>query len=112
MKGDRRSLLNRYKNFVKDITARNADSLYIKSLKALLTVIFGLFVSRKKLNKYAQHALSKIGVNHISAAAPCGMYDMQDRKLIEIAKCLNKTRDFYRRRNDDGSFGDGQKYPL
>ncbi len=95
LKGDRRSLLNRYKNFVKDITARNADSLYIKSLKALLTVIFGLFVSRKKLNKYAQHALSKIGVNHISAAAPCGMYDMQDRKLIEIAKCLNKNPEIF-----------------
>lgn len=95
LKGDIKSLLNHYKNFVSDITAKNPDSTYVKTVRALLTVVFGLFVSRKKLNKYAQHALAKIGVNHINAAAPCGMYDMQDRKLMEIAKCLNKNPEIF-----------------
>ena len=95
LKEDGKSLLNHYKNFVADITARNENSLYAKTVKGLLTVVFGLFASRKKLNKYAQFALAKIGVNHINAAAPCGMYDMQDRKLIEIAKCLNKNPEIF-----------------
>lgn len=95
LKGDKKSLLNHYKNFVVDIKAKNENSLSAKAVKVLLTAVFGLFVSRKKLNKYAQHALSKIGVNHINAAAPCGMYDMQDRKLMEIAKCLNKNPEIF-----------------
>lgn len=95
LKEDGKSLLNHYKNFVTDITAGNENSLYVKTVKGLLTVVFGLFVSRKKLNKYAQHALAKIGVNHINAALPCGAYDMQDRKLIEIAKCLNKNPEIF-----------------
>ena len=95
LKGDIKSLSNHYKNAISDLTARNEDSLYAKTVKVLLTVVFGLFVSRKKLNKYAQHALAKIGVTHINAAAPCGMYDMQDRKLIEIAKCLNKNPEIF-----------------
>ncbi len=95
MKEDEKSLLNHYKNFVTDITARNVNSLYAKTVRGLLTVVFGLFVSRNKLNKYAQHALAKIGVNHINAAMPCGAYDMQDRKLIEIAKCLNKNPEIF-----------------
>lgn len=95
LKGDQKSLSNHYKNFITDINAKNENSIYVKTVKALLTVVFGLFVSRKKLNKYAQHALAKIGVNHINAAAPCGMYDMQDRKLMEIAKCLNKNPEIF-----------------
>jgi len=95
LKRDLKSLSNHYKNFVSDINARHENSAYIKIKNALLTAVFGLFVSRAKLNKYAQHALSKIGVNHINAAAPCGMYDMQDRKLIEIAKCLNKNPEIF-----------------
>ena len=95
LKADEKSLFNHYRNAISDLTAKNEDSLYAKTVKALLTVTFGLFVSRKKLNKYAQHALAKIGVTHINAAAPCGMYDMQDRKLIEIAKCLNKNPEIF-----------------
>ena len=95
LKGDEKSLLNHYKNAVLDLKEKNEDSLYSKTVKVILTAVFGLFVSRKKLNKYAQHALAKIGVTHINAAAPCGMYDMQDRKLIEIAKCLNKNPEIF-----------------
>ena len=33
-------------------------------------------------------ALEKIGVTDINPALPTRMYDMQERKLIEIAKCM------------------------
>lgn len=95
LKRDEKAIYNHYRNFVSDLTAKNENSLPVKIRRGVLTAVFGLFVSRKKLNKYAQHALSKIGVNHIYAAAPCAAYDMQDRKLIEIAKCLNKNPEIF-----------------
>ncbi len=95
IKKDCKSLRNHYKNAIADINAENPNCVKVKTLKAILKVVFGLFVSRTKLNKYAQHALSKIGVNHINAANPCAYYDMQDRKLIEIAKCLNKNPEIF-----------------
>ncbi len=94
-KEDRRSLLNRYKNFLNDITLPNEQSLPRRAKKMVLKCVFGAFVNRKKLNKYAQKALSQAGITHISAAAPCGAYDMQDRKLIEIAKCLIKQPEIF-----------------
>lgn len=95
LKGDIKSLHNHYKNSLMDITAKNPNSAEVKIKKGFLKVVFGLFVSRAKLNKYAQHALSKIGVTHINAANLCAYYDMQDRKLIEIAKCLNKNPEIF-----------------
>lgn len=87
---DGRSLLNHYKNFLRDKAVPGADSGARKLQRCLRRAVLGPFVNRKKLNKYAQLALSRIGVTHIRAEAPCGAYDIQDRKLIEIAKCLNK----------------------
>lgn len=95
LKTDERSLLNRYKNFVNKINEKNELSFYIKTKNALLELVFGKFVNRNKLNKYAQLALSKIGVYHIISSIPCGAYDMQGRKLIEIAKCLNKNPEIF-----------------
>ncbi len=94
-KDDIRSLKNHYLNAVHDITCKNEQSLPRKARRFFLTAIFGLFVNRKKLNKYAQHALNRIGINHIRTDIPCGAYDMQDRKLIEIAKCLNKNPEIF-----------------
>ncbi len=94
-KGDARSLYNHYLNAVHDITCKNEGAPSRKLRRLLLTVVFGLFVNRKKLNKYAQHALNRIGINHIRTDIPCGAYDMQDRKLIEIAKCLNKNPEIF-----------------
>ena len=48
-----------------------------------------------KIRKYATTALNKIGVNHINAGVITAAYDMQDRKLIEIAKCLNKNPEIF-----------------
>ena len=95
LKGDEKYLLNHYKNFVSDITSRNYYSFAQRLKRGVLTAVFGLFVNSTKLNRYAQRALSQIGVTHINAALPCGAYDMQDRKLIEIAKCLNKSPEIF-----------------
>ena len=95
LRRDARSLENHYKNFLVEINAKNSGSFLTKCKNAALTVVFGLFVNHAKLNKYSQLALSKIGVNHIRAEAPCAAYDMQDRKLIEIAKCLNKNPEIF-----------------
>ncbi len=94
-KDDAKSLNNHYLNAVHDITCKNEASPSRKLRRFALTAVFGLFVNRKKLNKYAQHALNRIGINHIRTDIPCGAYDMQDRKLIEIAKCLNKNPEIF-----------------
>ncbi len=94
-KDDAKSLQNHYLNAVHDLTCKNEASASRKLRRGFLTVVFGLFVNRKKLNKYARHALNRIGINHIRTDIPCGAYDMQDRKLIEIAKCLNKNPEIF-----------------
>lgn len=95
LKNDSKSLSNRYKNHVNMIKERNQDSVSNKVKLFFLKLLFGKFVNRKKLNKYAQLALNNIGVNHIISPIPCAAYDMQDRKLIEIAKCLNKNPEIF-----------------
>lgn len=47
-------------------------------------------VDRKKMVKEAQEALDAIGASHIKADCMTGALDMQDRKLIEIAKIMAK----------------------
>lgn len=95
LRGDAHSLKNHYRNFLSEIGSGSADSLGAKAKHAALQGVFGLFVNNKKLCKYAQHDLNAIGASHIQASAPCGAYDMQDRKLIEIAKCLRKDPEIF-----------------
>lgn len=92
---DARSLKNHYRNLLSGIGSGSSDSLGSKGKRAVLQGVFGLFVNSKKLYKYAQHDLNAIGANHIAASLPCGAYDMQDRKLIEIAKCLRKDPEIF-----------------
>lgn len=40
----------------------------------------------------ARKALEKIGVTNINPALPARHYDMQERKLIEIAKCMRREK--------------------
>lgn len=94
-KDDAKSLKNHLKNFLSDIGTGSSDSFGVKAKNAALNAVFGLFVNSKKLHKYAQHDLHTIGANHILAQVPCGAYDMQDRKLIEIAKCLRKDPEIF-----------------
>ncbi len=48
----------------------------------------GPIIDKKAMVTEARKALEKIGVTHINPALPARMYDMQERKLIEIAKCM------------------------
>lgn len=49
------------------------------------------YVNRKKMFDAAQKVLEDIGAGHINAQAITAMYDLQDRKLIEIAKVVSKN---------------------
>ena len=88
-------LENHYLNAINDLKDNITSPSLKKFKKTLLNICFGPFVNGKKLRKYATTALNKIGVNHIMAGVPTAAYDMQDRKLIEIAKCLNKNPEIF-----------------
>ena len=45
-------------------------------------------ISMKKMNKAADELLEKFGVGHIKASAPIDIYNFEDRKLIEIVRCV------------------------
>ena len=92
---DVQSLKNCYLNNCQDLEVI-VENKVIRSIKNfILNAVFGLFVNGKKLRKHAGHALSKIGVNDIRPEVITAAYDMQQRKLIEIAKCLNKNPEIF-----------------
>ena len=92
---DVQSLKNCYLNNVQDIKVLVENKAVRKIREFFLNAIFGLFVNGKKLRKHAGYALSKIGVNDIRPEVITAAYDMQQRKLIEIAKCLNKNPEIF-----------------
>ena len=92
---DVQSLKNCYLNNYQDLKDINENKAIRKAKDIILNTIFGLFVNGKKLRKHAGHALSKIGVNDIRPEVITAAYDMQQRKLIEIAKCLNKNPEIF-----------------
>ena len=92
---DEKYLYNHYLNALKDLRDIHSSKL-LKGFKTnFKKIVFGPFVNSRKLRKYSTIALNKIGVNDIAAAAPTFAYDMQARKLIEIAKCLNKNPEIF-----------------
>ena len=95
IKKDVQSLKNCYINNTNDLKAINENKAIRKIKDGILNAIFGLFVNGKKLRKHAGYALSKIGVNDIRPEVITAAYDMQQRKLIEIAKCLNKNPEIF-----------------
>ena len=95
IKKDVQSLKNCYINNCNDLKAINENKTVRKIKNAILTAVFGLFVNGKKLRKHAGYALSKIGVNDIRPEVITAAYEMQQRKLIEIAKCLNKNPEIF-----------------
>jgi len=92
---DIQSLKNCYLNNYQDLKDINENKAVRGIKNFLLNAVFGLFVNGKKLRKHAGHALSKIGVNDILPEMITARYDMQQRKLIEIAKCLNKNPEIF-----------------
>ena len=95
LKKDVQSLKNCYYNNTRDLRIINENKTIRKVKNLCLNVVFGLFVNGKKLRKHAGYALSKIGVNDIRPEMITAAYDMQQRKLIEIAKCLNKNPEIF-----------------
>lgn len=95
LKKDVQSLKNCHYNNYRDLRIVNENKAIRKIKNFFLTAIFGLFVNGKKLRKHAGYALSKIGVNDIRPEMITAAYDMQQRKLIEIAKCLNKNPEIF-----------------
>ena len=95
IKQDVKYLKNHYLNSVKAIEEVHFNPVLKKLRNGFLDAFFGPFVNSRKLKKYSQLALSRIGVNDIAAAAPTFAYDMQARKLIEIAKCLRKNPEIF-----------------
>lgn len=95
IKKDVQSLKNCYVNNTNDLKAINENKALKKIKEAILNAVFGLFVNGKKLRKHAGYALSKIGVTDIRPEVITAAYDMQQRKLIEIAKCLNKNPEIF-----------------
>ena len=92
---DAQSLKNAYLNCCNDLKAIHENKALRKLKDGVLNTVFGLFVNGKKLRKHAGHALSKIGVTDIRPEMITAAYDMQQRKLIEIAKCLNKDPEIF-----------------
>jgi len=95
IKRDVQSLKNCYLNNCNDLKAIHENKAVRAVRNAVLNTVFGLFVNGKKLRKHAGYALSKIGVNDIRPEMITAAYDMQQRKLIEIAKCLNKNPEIF-----------------
>lgn len=95
IKKDVQSLKNCFLNNYQDLKVIVENKALRKIKNGLLEATFGLFVNGKKLRKHAGHALSKIGVNDIRPEVITAAYDMQQRKLIEIAKCLNKNPEIF-----------------
>ena len=95
LKKDVQALKNCHYNNTRDLRIINENKAIRKFKNFCLTAVFGLFVNGKKLRKHAGYALSKIGVNDIRPEMITAAYDMQQRKLIEIAKCLNKNPEIF-----------------
>ena len=95
IKKDVQSLKNCYLNNCNDLKVINENKALRNLKNGFLNTVFGLFVNGKKLRKHAGYALSKIGVTDIRPNMITAAYDMQQRKLIEIAKCLNKNPEIF-----------------
>ena len=65
-----------------------AENIFLGESKSFKK--FGV-VNRKEMCRQAREALNKIGANHIAAEQITASLDMQDRKLIEIARIMNKN---------------------
>ncbi len=66
-----------------------ADNIFLGQEKQ-----FGSFIiNRKKMIQAANEALKNIGVNNIDASTPIDHLNMQDRKLVEVAKVMMSNPD-------------------
>lgn len=69
-----------------------AENIFLGEMEQFIR--FGI-VNKKSLYHSANQALANIGIEHISSKTMVQTLDMQDRKLIEIAKVINKDPDIF-----------------
>ncbi len=69
-----------------------AENIFLGNMDKFTT---GFFVSRKKLYKAAKEVLALVGMEHINPALPTQCLDLQERKLVEIAKVISKDPDIF-----------------
>ena len=69
-----------------------AENIFLGNYEAFKN---GIFMNKAKMNAEAAKALEKIGVTTINPALPTRVYDMQDRKLIEIAGTMYNNPDLF-----------------
>lgn len=91
IKNDRKAIINTKINTIKGLK----DHKESKIKNFLLKLIFGKLVNQAKLNRHAKHVLENIGVTNIRPDMLMGYYDIQSRKLVEIAKILAKNPDIF-----------------
>ena len=53
------------------------------------------FLSMKKVNRAAQELLDSFGLEHIKATDSINQYGFEDRKLIEIVRCVSDETDVF-----------------
>ncbi len=92
---DLRSINNYKINLINELEALADISVKTKFKNFWLKLVFGKVVNQNKLNRHAKQILANIGVYNINPKMPMGMYDIQSRKLVEIAKVLAKDPDIF-----------------
>ena len=92
---DSRSINNYRINLINKLESLADLSFKAKFKNFWLKLIFGKVVNQNKLNRHAKQVLANIGVYNIDPKMPMGMYDIQSRKLVEIAKVLAKNPDIF-----------------
>lgn len=92
---DAKAIKNMAHNAKKQIKELTNQSTITKVKHFFLKLIFGKVVNQAKLNRHAKQILANIGVYHIRPELPMGVYDIQSRKLVEIAKILAKNPEIF-----------------
>lgn len=65
-----------------------AENIFLGEVKRFKK---GCLINRKQMMQEAKEILDSIGAKHIDPSMITGMLDLQDRKLIEIAKVMSKN---------------------
>lgn len=63
-----------------------AENIFLGNYSEFKT---GPIINKAKMNAAAKTALENIGIGYINPAKPAGFYNMEERKLIEIAKTMS-----------------------
>ena len=95
IKHDRAAIVNLCSNLCLYLNECLEKSLARRAKEAIMRVLFGGIVNQKKMNRHCRSILANIGVYNIRPELPMGLYDIQSRKLVEIAKILNKNPDIF-----------------